>query len=303
MMSMRSFGGRIVRQAYKVGYRFFPRLLEPAARGPLVLLYHSVEDACDAWTNKLGHNVTPRRFEDHVRYLTANFRVVPFSRICRPDAAPDEIAITFDDGSASIRTAVLPIIEKYRCPIKVYITTCNLTDINWLNKLSYLLNVLAVEDRNTLAVAATDAPTRSGKAVGVHDFVHHFDPERTAGVIDECFRKVCRSGARRLYLMEEEVRRLAAHPLVEIGSHSRNHYPLPRLGAAQLRDEVVENHRELNGLFENTVEGFAIPFGFRTHCTPDVVQVVQEIELGPCVGLRRTAGFAAVPRSARGEAS
>src|SRR5262249_44779527 len=34
MVSMRSFGNRIVRQAYKAGYRVLPRLLQPAACGP-----------------------------------------------------------------------------------------------------------------------------------------------------------------------------------------------------------------------------------------------------------------------------
>ena len=59
MVSMRYFGNRIVRQAYKAGYRLLPRLLQPAASGPLVLLYHRVADAEDIWTNKLAISITP----------------------------------------------------------------------------------------------------------------------------------------------------------------------------------------------------------------------------------------------------
>ncbi|HEY7309639.1 MAG TPA: polysaccharide deacetylase family protein [Gemmataceae bacterium] len=276
MVSMRSLGDRIVRQAYRAGYRVLPRLLQPSARGPLVLLYHSVEDACDVWTNRLGINITPRRFEDHVRFLTENFRVVPFAHICRADAAPDEIAITFDDGYASITNAVLPIVEKYRCPIKVYVTTENLTEINWLNKLCYLLNVLSLAELSALAEAALGVPTH--RPVRRRDFIDHFDPERTPPAIDDFFHRAYRGGARRLYLTVEEVRQLAAHPLVEIGSHTRRHYPLTRLDAARLREEVVENHWQLNRLFDNKVQGFAIPFGYRTHRTPEIVAAIGEVD-------------------------
>lgn len=277
-LSMRSLRGRLVRQVYKFGYRFLPRLLRPAPAGPLVLLYHSVEDRFDVWTNKLGHNVTPRRFADHVRFLTENFQVVPFSRICRPDAGPDEVALTFDDGSASIQTAVLPIIERYRCPIKVYLTTSNLTGTNWLNKVCYLLNVLSPTEQEQLVQAATGTAARCGRKIGVHDFVHPFDPERTPAAIEDSFRKACRSEMRRLYLTESELRRLVAHPLVEIGSHTRNHYPLTRLDEARLRDEVVVNHRELNHLLDDRVRGFAIPFGFREHRTPAIVAAVGAVD-------------------------
>jgi peptidoglycan/xylan/chitin deacetylase (PgdA/CDA1 family) len=240
------------------------------------MLYHSVEDACDVWTNKLGINITPRRFEDHVRFLTENFRVVPFSRICRADAASDEIAITFDDGYASITNTVLPIVEKYRCPIKVYVVTENLTEINWLNKHCYLLNVLSSSELTALAEAALGMTTR--RPIRRRYFIDHFDPERTPPAIDDFFRRAYRGGLRRLYLTVEEVRRLAAHPLVEIGSHTRHHYPLTRLDAARLRDEVVENHRQLNRLFDNTVQGFAIPFGYPTHRTPEIVGAIGEVD-------------------------
>jgi peptidoglycan/xylan/chitin deacetylase (PgdA/CDA1 family) len=278
MVPMRSTGGKLVRLAYKAGYRLAPRLLRPRADGPLVLLYHSVEESYDVWTNKLGHNITPRHFEDHIRFLCEHRKVVPFSRICRDDARPDEVALTFDDGSASIKTAALPIIERYRCPIKIYLTTSNLTDINWLNKVCYLLTILPARERASFVQTATGIAARHPRKIGVHDFVHNFDLERTPAAIDECFRKTCRSTLRRLYLTIEEARQIAAHPLVEIGSHTRNHYPLTRLDEARLRDEVVANHEELNRLLDGKVRGFAVPFGFRGHRTPDIVRVIAEVD-------------------------
>lgn len=295
--AIRSLRRQAVRQVYKFGYRLLPRLFRPTPAGPAVLLYHSVEERYDVWTNKLGHNISPNLFAAHIRFLTENYRVVPFSHICRADAAADEIAITFDDGSASIVANVLPIVERYRCPIKVYLTTGNFIGYNWLNKLCYLLNCLDAREQERLVEAATGAATQAGRKIGVHDFVHAFDPERTPLVIDEFFRKVCRSGVRRLYVTEAEAHRLAAHPLVEIGSHTRRHYPLTRLDATRLRDEVVVGHSELKQLLDNRVQGFALPFGFRTHRTPEIAATVGAVDnflvtahggrldLQPCHGL------------------
>jgi peptidoglycan/xylan/chitin deacetylase (PgdA/CDA1 family) len=274
---MRAFRGRVVRQVYKIGSRLLPRWFRPAPAGPLVLLYHSVEERYDVWTNKLGHNITPRRFAEHVRFLSEHFRLVPFSRICRRDAAPNEVAITFDDGSASIKDTVLPIIEKYRCPIKIYLATSNLSGINWLNKVCYLLNSLSSQEQTALRAAATGA-ARHGRNVGVHDFVHAFDPQRTPAVIEDYFRKACRGDGRRLYLTAAEACSLAAHPLIEVGSHTRHHYPLSQLGAEQLHDEVVANHHTLNSLLDDRIRGFALPFGFRSQLTVDVAAVVGEID-------------------------
>jgi peptidoglycan/xylan/chitin deacetylase (PgdA/CDA1 family) len=277
-LSMGSLRGRVVRQVYQFGCRFLPRWCRPAPAGPLVLLYHSVEERYDVWTNKLGHNITPGRFAEHVRLLSEYFRVVPFSRICRSDAAPDEVAITFDDGSASIKDTVLPIIEKYCCPIKIYFTTGNMSGSNWLNKVCYLLNTLSTQEQAALRAAATGAAARHARKVVVHDFVHAFDPQRTPAVIEDYFRKACRGDVRRLYLTEEEARTLAGHPLIEIGSHTRHHYPLPRLGPELLHVEVVTNHHALNVLLDGRVRGFALPFGFRAHLTADVAEAVGEVD-------------------------
>jgi hypothetical protein len=40
----------------------------------------------------------------------------------------------------------------------------------------------------------------------------------------------------------------------------------------------VENHRQLNRLFDNKVQGFAVPFGYRTHRTPEIVRAIGEVD-------------------------
>jgi peptidoglycan/xylan/chitin deacetylase (PgdA/CDA1 family) len=270
---------RVTFQLYKQGYKFLP-LLRPLPNGPLVLIYHNVEaDECTL-INKLGVSLSPAHFADHVRYLAANYDLLSFSRICRERDRPRAVAVTFDDGYRSILTTVLPVIERYHCPIKIYLTTTHILEgISWLNHLSYLMNVLSERGLRELAQAALCLPMQNRQGpVTIWDFIAHFDVDRTPAVIGEAFARLRPCPTRRLYLDETEIRQLAAHPLVELGSHTRNHYPLPRLDGKRLRAEIVENHDYLRSLFGEAINGFCIPFGYASHMTREVVDMIRRVD-------------------------
>jgi peptidoglycan/xylan/chitin deacetylase (PgdA/CDA1 family) len=59
---------------------------------------------------------------------------------------------------------------------------------------------------------------------------------------------------------------------VEIGNHSLVHHPLDVLPAAQLRDEVVRSHDELEQRLGRRVRSFAYPHGYNGRPVRDVVE-------------------------------
>jgi peptidoglycan/xylan/chitin deacetylase (PgdA/CDA1 family) len=59
---------------------------------------------------------------------------------------------------------------------------------------------------------------------------------------------------------------------VEIGNHSLIHHPLDVLPAAQLRDEVVRSHDELEQRLGAEVRSFAYPHGYNARRVRDVVE-------------------------------
>jgi peptidoglycan/xylan/chitin deacetylase (PgdA/CDA1 family) len=170
----------------------------------------------------------------------------------------------------------LPILERYRCPFKVYLTEADVgARLNWLNKLSWLIAMAPLSALFELAHAAlTEPPDRPPL---VSDFLFGFVSGRTAEAVEAAYAARRPASEPRLYLDDAEVRRLSAHPLVELGSHSVHHYPLTRLGADELRDEVVGGHERLLARFPNIV-GFAVPFGFDTHVTPAVAQAARAVD-------------------------
>jgi len=280
---LEQFGLRIKRQAYKHGYRVLPRLFRPPAEGPLVLVYHHVADDMDPLMSKLGITVRRSDFEQQIAYLTRFRRVVPLSQIREHLGDPRCAAVTIDDGLKSVATAVLPVIEKYACPVKLFVPGAQLDQqLLWTNKLSYLLCSLEPAEIQRLAGACLGDVVCDGDgnpAPGtVFDFVARFDPARTPQAIDEMFEKVYRGPRAGLYLGESDLRELARHPLIEIGSHTRDHYPLHRLGEQQVFDQVVVNHEELRRRIGSCVRGFCVPFGYRSHFTPPVLGALRQVD-------------------------
>jgi peptidoglycan/xylan/chitin deacetylase (PgdA/CDA1 family) len=59
---------------------------------------------------------------------------------------------------------------------------------------------------------------------------------------------------------------------VEIGNHSLIHHPLDVLPVAQLREEVVRSHDELEQRLQRKIRGFAYPHGYHGRRVRDVVR-------------------------------
>ena len=65
----------------------------------------------------------------------------------------------------------------------------------------------------------------------------------------------------KLCLTWDELRQLAADPLVTIGAHTAAHHSLNRLTEAEIEIEVETAHRELAAQLGREVRHFAYPFG------------------------------------------
>ena len=68
-----------------------------------------------------------------------------------------------------------------------------------------------------------------------------------------------------------ELASVASVPGVEIGNHSLIHHPLDVLGHAELRDQVVRSHDELEQRLQVKVRSFAYPHGYNSRHVREVV--------------------------------
>ena len=130
----------------------------------VILLYHS-----------LGANppaVTANRFRQQIAWLAKNASIVPLDDLLKSTSAGGlQVAITFDDGYASLHDTVAPILAKYGATATVYLNTGRIGDS--ARKASEA-SLGHYPDEHFLTWSEVDALVKAGWSIGSHG-VEHLD--------------------------------------------------------------------------------------------------------------------------------
>lgn len=167
-----------------------------------VLVYHSISSPAEPMAGDI--DISPTRFEQQLEWLARSGKVVSLEATLN-HARKDAIAITFDDGYRDNLTVALPLLEKFKLPMTLFVV---------------------------------------------------------AGFVDS-------DG----YLSEEELRELANHPLITIGSHGLWHRHFNRITLDEAGFELKESKRLLEDAIAKPVDLVAWPYG---ECSAEVEQLAGE---------------------------
>jgi peptidoglycan/xylan/chitin deacetylase (PgdA/CDA1 family) len=85
---------------------------------PSILVYHTIDHADGQ--NDCPEMISPERFEQQLSWLARNRQVIPLVDTLRPGRS-GAVAITFDDGYRDNLTIALPLLEKYRLPMTLFV--------------------------------------------------------------------------------------------------------------------------------------------------------------------------------------
>jgi peptidoglycan/xylan/chitin deacetylase (PgdA/CDA1 family) len=180
--------------------------------------------------------------------------------------------ITADDAYRDNMTEALPVLEKHGAPITIYVAPgliSGTADLWW----ELVEDIVHASDRLTLKTSAgpetIDCSTPARKLQAIARLHAHLTTE----VREEDQRAVLREladtsgvdadGLRLRTLMNwDEIRTMAAHPLVTIGSHTINHHSLKRLSEAAARYEIEDARRILQAELGQEPHHFAYPYGY-----------------------------------------
>lgn len=261
------------------------------ARGCAILRYHSVNDD-PAWVSgylRPSIVVTPKSFEEHVRYLRRHFKIVPIERIVELIASgrtPDHrwVALTFDDGYEDNYRVAFPILREHGATATFYITTACVSDetILWGVRLrhaigstertsigcpslgSHPIDVSSEESRERAAHWITGL-VKSRRKAEADELLHE--------VFEECGVPVGRIG-RRIMMSWDEIREMRDAGMT-IGAHTVNHYNLTCLDDSDVTAEVEISKETIEAALGERVNHFAYPNG-RTdkHCDARVAGIV-----------------------------
>ncbi len=260
------------------------RRLIRAARLPFVgkggiLLYHRVATLDhDPW----GLAVTEAHFGAHLELLRRRTSCLPLTDLLARRAAGtlpgNATAVTFDDGYADNLNAALPLLERHDIPATVFILSdfVGSDEETWWDRLEQAIFgapklpaeiELQAAGRLVSWRRPVGSPCETGRTQlhqQLYDCLAHADTSEREHAIESLWlqldrRPVLRQSHRPLDATE--LQRLADHPLITIGAHTRTHPHLARISPERQQDELSGSKTDLEARLGQPVSIVAYPHG------------------------------------------
>lgn len=256
------------------------RLLRPVLGGVgIILMLHHVRAARpDAFQPNLHLEVTPeflRATLEHVRAL--GFDIVDMDelhrRMSERDFARRFVCFTFDDGYRDNHDHALPVLREFDAPATIYVASdfAEGTGRLWWAALEAVITKAdQVDVKIGHSALRLDATTPAAKQAafdrlhdwlralpGEHDLKREIEALCAAHGVD--MAALCRS----LCLSWDEVKRLAADPLVTIGAHTISHCNLARQSEEIAAQEMAVSRVRIESALGREVLHLAYPYGDR----------------------------------------
>jgi peptidoglycan/xylan/chitin deacetylase (PgdA/CDA1 family) len=280
------------------GYAAIRRVLP--SRGLAILRYHAVCGPEGHAYVDPGICVTPAIFEEHVRYLTSEYSVLPLDQAVlslaeRKPLPPNAVAITFDDGYAD-NLAAARTLAKYGTTATFYITAGCLAGGQpfWPSELRYLVAALpssrlSMQSGNVKVDVDVTSDAKRRDAVKQLTKVFKAHPIATRESLREQLRQLAaHPEIPRVMLTWDELREMKAMGMT-IGAHTVTHPNLPNAGPADAWLEISGSKARLERELEAPVTMFSYPNGgAERYMTDEIARLVRE------------AGFAAATTSWNG---
>jgi peptidoglycan/xylan/chitin deacetylase (PgdA/CDA1 family) len=222
-----------------------------------------------------SREITPAFLDAMLRKLRRwNFDIVGIDEACRRAAGPKParrfVCLTFDGGYGDLIAHAYPVLARHAVPFTVYLPTAfpdGLGEAWWLA----LEAVIARRDRISLMMARGEqhfsVPTTSEKYqlyALLESWMRTLAPKDLSGAIhDLCARYSVDLAAlsREASMGWEDIAKLAADPLVTIGSATVNYPVLRSLSDAAAWREITMGRAVARAALGRDAVHFAFPFG------------------------------------------
>jgi peptidoglycan/xylan/chitin deacetylase (PgdA/CDA1 family) len=304
--------------AYFSGYA---RLKQRQTGGAGVIL--RFERVCPRRTQRFQPNqwreITPQFLDRTIHALKRwKFDLVPMDEVCRRAVTlpkPNRFAsLTFDGGCKDVIASAYPVLSKHGVPFTIYLPTAypdGLGEAWWLA----LEDMIAKESRISLVIDRKErrfSVQSTSEKYQTYEFLASWmrtlsPPDVSLAINDLCKRySVDLVALSRGASMDwDDLEKLAADPLVTIGSATVNYPVLSNLKEADAQREIAMGKAVTEAAFHRPVRHFAYPFGDRESWRREHLVMAQEAGFASAVsavpGIVETKGYTnlhALPRVA-----
>jgi len=282
------------------------------SRGAVILMYHRIAS--------LRHDVhrlavPPDEFRVQLDHLCRHWQPMTLTALAEAvrDGEPPEgaVALTFDDGYLDNLESAARILAEFQVPATFFLTSecLNQHRTFWWDTLERILlatdylpselTLLIGGERHTFNTADTT------ERRAAHHFLCMQLRRSLPAVRDSLVRQLSAIGGDRASPLDrpmtaDEIRSLAAFPLIDVGAHGVHHVALPGLTPEQLHHEIFECRSELEQLIGRSITLFAYPYGAMSAEAVEMVRAAGYVFAVGCEprSLRRREHLYQLPRIA-----
>ncbi|HBG78598.1 MAG TPA: hypothetical protein DDW84_07135 [Phycisphaerales bacterium] len=257
---------------------------------PVILLYHRIAD------EPMDYQLlctSPENFESHLKTLSQNYRVIRLAELLdeikNNRFVPNTIALTFDDGYADNFTNALPLLEKYKIPATIFVTSGMVGSdrLFWWDAMDeiFLKNIqlpdrLRMEDN--CGVIEWDLSTIE-KRIETHDEICGIFRDKPAEKIYAIVNQLWfwaglkeKQPLSRRAVNKQELLKLSQSEFVDIGSHTVLHSKLSALSPMQQDFELSQSAEQLKEIIHKPVNMISYPFGGADDFNPATKQIARK---------------------------
>jgi peptidoglycan/xylan/chitin deacetylase (PgdA/CDA1 family) len=278
------------------------RLLSPLTRGAgvIFMLHHVRPEPPQEFEPNRILKVTPDFLDGVISHvLEAGFEVLALDQVrtrLGEEGGRPFACFTFDDGYRDNREFAYPLFKKHGVPFTVYIPTDfadGKGDLWWLVLERILRQAYEVE-------VPMDGETRRFQTVSTAEKYAAFDtiywwlrglPELEARAVVADLAKQNGFDAEglctELAMSWDEIRALAADPLVTIGAHTRRHLALGKLSVVEACEEMDLSIRRVTAELGRPCRHFCYPYGCEASAGEREFALARELGIETAVTTRK----------------
>jgi peptidoglycan/xylan/chitin deacetylase (PgdA/CDA1 family) len=237
-----------------------------------------------------SREITPKFLDRTIKALKRwKFDIVSLDEVCQRSvrlASPRRfVSLTFDGGYKDLIASAYPVLSQHGVPFTVYVPTAfpdGLGEAWWL----VLEAVIARENRVSLVMDRKERHfdiASTPEKYQLHDFLSGWmrtlaPTDLSAAVKDLCSRYSVDLAAlsREASLDWDDLAKLAADPLVTIGSGTVNYPVLSNLKDAAALREMTMGRAVADTAFHRDIKHFAYPFGDRASWRRQHIAMAEE---------------------------
>lgn len=263
---------------------------------PLILLYHGVYPATPE-TNLFNYRkkfLTPRSFENQIRWLKARFRIVPLSYIIerlktRQSFPKYCCAITFDDGYENFYKFAFPILKKHGVPATVFVTT-DFIDHKaplWVDALEFAIGTtntkkLELNLGREVKLLKTNSIEEKRKTDSfLRSYLKKISNQTRKDILESIIKTTGKDlGKEFIYSPYRPMKwgqiQYLSESKITIAPHTKTHPILSRLAFEEAREEITESRNQVKKILGKSPQVFAYPNGEPQDFTEDTISILKE---------------------------